>query len=232
MSTFLSPLLLSAAVATSQPPLRHVDAPHALLRLRGGLIPAMSLRKESIVLAFPRGQQPVLSAAVTVANAEPDYVDTALAAAGAGVGVALLTLLNARLPLKLWSAGMLQGVYVTTLCSSAIILNYGEKPPNFLTVFWATFVPAAVTVALMALIKSSALVRPISVMFTMAWFKLAGCAFPPAAALANTFLDNPTCAPMGWAYVTLPCAGNAILWAVAWVFSHLRMSVKSRGLER
>ena len=154
--------------------------------------------------------------------------DSALAAIGAGVGVATLTLLQHWLPLKALTAGALQGLYVTTLCSSAIILNYGKQPPSFLTVFWATFVPAAATVTLMKLTRSSAIIRPLSVAITMLWFKLAGCAFPPAAALANTFLDNPTCAPMGWAYVALPCTGNAILWAVAALFSRLRAWVERR----
>ena len=98
--------------------------------------------------------------------------------------------------------------------------------PSQSQVFWSTFVPAAVTVALLKLTGSSAIVRPISVAITMCWFKLAGCAFPPAAALANTFLDNPMCTPMGWSYVTLPCVGNAILWIVALFFSRVRAWVK------
>ena len=173
------------------------------------------------------GRTTLLTASRTP-QSSPDYADTALAAAGAGIGVATLTLLQHWLPLKLWTAGALRGMYVTTLCSSAIIINYQEEVPPFWTVFWATFVPAVVTVALLRLTGSSAIVRPVSVAITMFWFKLAGCAFPPAAALANTYLDNPTCTPMGWSYVTLPCTGNAVLWAVALVFSRLRMWVRSR----
>lgn len=209
-------------------------ATRSLSRLRGGFTSLATTNRAASSLARSRHQigrraQPQLVAAGTASI--PDHLDTALAAAGAGLGVATLTLLQHWLPLKMWTAGLLHGVYVTTLCSSAIILNYADAPPNFFTVFWATFMPAAVTVALMKLTRSSAIVRPISVMFTMAWFKLAGCAFPPAAALANTFLDNPTCAPMGWAYVTLPCTGNAILWLIAAAFSRIRQRVKRQGLD-
>ena len=172
------------------------------------------------------------SAMLTATTSSPpsDIADNALAAIGAGIGVATLTLLQHWLPLKSLTAGALQGLYVTTLCSSAIILNYGETPPSFVTVFLATFVPAAATVALMKLTRSSAITRPVSVAITMLWFKRAGCVFPPAAALANTFLDNPTCGTMGWAYVALPCTGNAILWAVAFLFSRLRSCVKRQRL--
>lgn len=162
------------------------------------------------------------TAAANAAKFSPDWLDIMLSAAGASVGIATLTLIQHWLPLKAWSAGALQGVYVTTLCSSAIILNNGRAPPDFFSVFWATFVPAAMTVALLKLAISTAIVRPISVAITMVWFKLTGCVFPPAAALATTFLDNAKCTPMGWAYVTLPCTGNAILWAVAFVFARLR----------
>ena len=165
---------------------------------------------------------PPKAAAIDVA----DVTDTLLSAAGAGLGIAALTLLQHFVPLKSLTRGGLQGLYVTTLCSSAIILNYREDgPPEFLTVFIATFVPAIATVALLKCTGSSMLVRPISVMLTMCWFKLAGCAFPPAAALANTYVDNPTCTPMGWAYVGLPCIGNAVLWAVACLFARLRARV-------
>jgi len=202
----------------------------SLTRLRGGFTLSMHRGRcsQSHQRNPPLGQLVALAAGAS----EPDFLDSALAATGAAVGVAALTLVQHWLPLKLWTAGVLQGVYVTTLCSSAIILNFGDAPPDFLAVFWATFVPAAVTVGMMRLTRSSALVRPLSVLFTMLWFKLNGCAFPPAAALANTFLDNPTCAPMGWAYVTLPCTGNAILWAVAYTFSLVRARVRSRGRKR
>ena len=199
----LAPMISLLAVAYS---------PHSCVR--GGL------RSQNIALSTSKSSYELVAAPPT-----HDYVDTALAAAGAGVGVAVLTLMQHLLPLKIWTSGALQGVYVTTLCSSAIILNYAQVPPSFATVFWATFVPALTTVLLLRL-TSSAIARPISVAITMVWFKLAGCAFPPAAALANTFLDNPNCTPMGWAYVTLPCTGNAILWVVAAAFSRVRARVK------
>jgi len=157
----------------------------------------------------------------------PSAIDQGLSAAGAGTGIAVLTLMQ-HFDSQGWIIASLQGVYVTTLCSSAIVLNYDLSPPSFSKVFWATFVPAAFTIALLKLTGSGATARPLSVAMTMCFFKSFGCAFPPACALAATFLDNPRCTPMGWAYVGLPCVGNAILWGVAWLFSRLRAMVADR----
>ena len=142
-----------------------------------------------------------------IKRSAPKLVDTALAALGAGFGLAALAVLQDKLKVDL---------YAPPMAASAVLLFAGMTPPPVVNVLGGTAGAAACGVAALQLFGSSTTVRCVAAASTLIWFKMSGTFYPPAAALAVIFVDNAAQAAKGWSYVLFPSlAGNALLYAGA-----------------
>ena len=148
----------------------------------------------------------------------PKYVDLAFAIFGAGASILLLDYLEELTGLQF---------YAPPLAASSIIIFSGIAPAPAVNVFGGTIGAAAFAVALHTFGGGSPETRAVAVAFSLAWFKLSGALFPPAAAMSAVFLDSPGLQERGWGYLLFPClSGQAILYASATALAALRQRVR------
>lgn len=186
------------------------------LRLRGGEAAATSGRSYSWPQTYHSLQ--------AIKKNAPKLVDTALAALGAGLGLAALAVLQDKLG---------QPLYAPPMAASAVLLFAGLTPPPAVNVFAGTAGAAACGVAALRLFGSSMTVRCFATASTLIWFKLSGTFYPPAAALAVIFVDNAAQQARGWSYVLFPSlAGNALLYAGAMGLARPRMLARAYLAKR
>jgi len=158
-----------------------------------------------------RGGSSTQQLALTVA-------DTTLAAVGVGVGLWLLSYLEALVG---------QPLYASSLSSSAVLMFWGHRPPPLRNVFVGTLGGTLIAVAAVQLLGDSDLARSACIGAVMLYFKSTNSLFPPAAALSATFFDNDQLQKVGWLYPLFPCAvGTAVLYALALAVCRVRLEAR------
>ena len=146
------------------------------------------------------------------------YADVALATIGAGSAIYLLDKLEIVLDVPL---------YAPPLAASTIIVFSGITPAPALNVFAGTIGAAGFALVLNELGGGSPFTRALAVSGSLAFFKLTGALFPPAAALAAVFLDSPALQERGWMYLLFPCiSGQVFLYAFAIAVAQVRQRVR------
>lgn len=144
-------------------------------------------------------------------------VDASLAAAGAGLSVQLLSVLQTP-TLKLWGPPQ---------AASAAVCFLAEKPPPLRPLCLGTLGGTAGAVLISKLYGVGAKTRSLAIAFAIFFFKISGNAFPPAAAFCSLFFDNPAMTTQGWKYPIFPClSGNLIIYISAMIFAHVRASTR------
>jgi hypothetical protein len=156
----------------------------------------------------------------------PDVADTALAALGAGAGLAFVNFLDGISPVKLYSG---------PLASSAILIFANLKPPPVKNVLIGTAGPALGSVLCNTLFSQflpTVVTRSVAVGISLVFFKITGFFFPPAAAIAALGIENDTFANLGGLYILSAITGNAILYGLATVLSDAREKIRAELTAR
>ena len=158
----------------------------------------------------------------------PKLVDTIVAAVGAGVTIAGLAAMAG-------ATGV--AMYAPPLAASAVLCWAGARPPTLRAVIvgsaGATSVAVALSQAAAHLGLPAASLPPAAVTMSLAWFKLGGAFFPPAAALGALYLDSERFAALGWSYVWCPCLlSNGLIWMSAAAVAPLRRALREALVRR
>jgi hypothetical protein len=123
-------------------------------------------------------------------------------------------------------------VYVPPLAASIALCWAGPKPPPLRILATGVVGATSLAVCLAQSGLTGAALHTVVVSLALAWFKLGGVLYPPAAALSALFLDNSHLQDLGFGYVFCPClVGNVIIWGVASLAVETRRQVREAAVQ-
>lgn len=150
----------------------------------------------------------------------PLWVDGALASAGAGLTIYLLSILQ---------TGKFV-LYAPPMGAVAAAYFYYGRPPTQPKVCLAILGATSSAVAISQFQFGPTIGHSLAVASAVLFFRVSGSIFPPAAALSGLFADNAVMAKQGWMYPLFPClAGNLVIYACAWLWAQVRAYVEGKA---